>query len=40
MARHSTGTNEPTGEDRILWPGAQAMPGTNELIGEDLGIVY
>ena len=38
--RHRTGTSEPTfGEDQFLWPGADYTQVTNELIGEDLGII-
>ena len=38
--RRSTGTNEPDfGEDQLLWPWADCTPGTNELIGEDLGVI-
>ena len=38
--RHRTGTSEPIfGEDQFLWPWADCIQGTNELIGEDLGVI-
>ena len=39
-SRHRTGTSEPVfGEDQFLWPRADYTQGTNELIGEDLGVI-
>ena len=38
--RHSTGTSEPAfGEDQLLGLRADYIQGTNELIGEDLGVI-
>ena len=38
--RHRTSTSEPIfGEDQFLWPRADYTQGTNELIGEDLGVI-
>ena len=40
LAWCNTGTNEPVfSEDQFLWPGADYIQGTNELIGEDLGVI-
>ena len=39
LARRNTGINELIGEDQLLWPRADCVPSTSELIGEDLGAI-